>query len=52
MKIEHIAVYVKDLEKARKFYIKYFGAVSNEMYHNIINNYQLTMNNYGRADRL
>lgn len=35
MKIEHIAVYVKDLEKARKFYIKYFGAVSNEMYHNL-----------------
>ena len=28
----------KALEKARKFYIKYFGAVSNEMYHNIINN--------------
>lgn len=35
MNIEHIAVYVKDLEKARKFYIKYFGAVSNEMYHNL-----------------
>ncbi|MCH5297748.1 MAG: VOC family protein [Ruminococcus sp.] len=34
MKIEHIAVYVKDLEKTREFYIKYFGAVSNEIYHN------------------
>lgn len=38
MKIEHIAVYVKNLEKAREFYIKYFDAVSDEMYHNIINN--------------
>lgn len=35
MEIEHIAIYVKDLEKTRKFYIKYFGAVSNEMYHNV-----------------
>lgn len=35
MKIEHIAVYVKNLEKTRDFYIKYFDAVSNEMYHNV-----------------
>lgn len=35
MKIEHIAVYVKDLEKTRDFYIKYFDAVSNEMYRNV-----------------
>lgn len=35
MNIEHIALYAKDLEKTRKFYIKYFGAVSNEMYHNV-----------------
>lgn len=35
MNIEHIALYVKDLEKTREFYIKYFDAVSNEMYHNV-----------------
>lgn len=34
MKIEHIAMYVNDLEAAKEFFIKYFGAVSNEMYHN------------------
>ena len=34
MKIEHIAMYVNELEKARDFFIKYFGAVSNEGYHN------------------
>ena len=34
MRIEHIAMYVTDLEKARIFFEKYFGAVSNELYHN------------------
>ena len=34
MKIEHIAMYVNDLERTREFFEKYFGAVSNEGYHN------------------
>ena len=34
MKIEHIAMYVQDLEKARDFFVKYFEAKSNAMYHN------------------
>lgn len=34
MKINHIAMYVKDLEKSKEFYIKYFGAKSNEKYIN------------------
>lgn len=34
MKIEHIAMYVNELEKARDFFVKYLGAVSNEGYHN------------------
>lgn len=34
MRIEHIAMYVNDLEKTRAFFAKYFGAVSNEGYHN------------------
>ena len=34
MYIEHIAMYVNDLEKAREFFVKYFNAVSNEGYHN------------------
>lgn len=34
MKIEHIAFWVNDLEKIKSFYEKYFGAVSNEKYHN------------------
>ena len=34
MKIEHIAMYVNDIEKTREFFIKYFDAISNEGYHN------------------
>ena len=34
MRIEHIAMYVNDLEAAKDFFMKYFGAVSNEGYHN------------------
>jgi len=34
MKIEHIAMYVKDLEKTKAFFIKYFGAKANDGYHN------------------
>ena len=34
MEIEHIAMYVNDLEKARSFFMQYLGARSNEGYHN------------------
>ena len=34
MRIEHIAMYVSDLEGARAFFEKYFGAVYNGMYRN------------------
>lgn len=34
MKIEHIAMYINDLEKARSFFMQYLGAKSNEGYHN------------------
>lgn len=34
MKIEHIAMYVSDLERVRAFFIKYFEAKSNGGYHN------------------
>ncbi len=35
MKIEHIAMYVNDLEKARDFFVKYLGGKSNDGYHNV-----------------
>lgn len=40
MKIEHIALYVNDLEGARKFFMKYLGAQSNDGYHNPRTNFR------------
>jgi lactoylglutathione lyase len=34
MRIEHVAIWVKDLEVMRSFYEKYCNATSNEKYHN------------------
>ncbi|NIG54527.1 VOC family protein [Chitinophaga sp. Cy-1792] len=34
MGIEHIAIWVANLEHMRLFYIKYFGATSNDLYFN------------------
>ena len=34
MRIEHIVMYVNDLERAKDFFIKYFHAKSNDGYHN------------------
>ncbi|MBR3042082.1 MAG: VOC family protein [Eubacterium sp.] len=34
MKIEHVAMYVNDLENARDFFVKYFNGKSNDGYHN------------------
>ena len=34
MRIEHVAMYVNDLEKAKDFFMKYFNATPNEEYHN------------------
>ena len=34
MKIDHIALYCLDLERMKDFFIRYFNAVSNDMYHN------------------
>lgn len=34
MKLDHIALYVLDLEQAKDFFIRYFNASANNMYHN------------------
>ncbi len=40
MKIEHVAMYVNDLEKARDFFVKYFDGKANEGYHNKKTNFK------------
>ncbi len=34
MKIEHLAIWVRDLEAMKGFYLQFFDLVSNEKYHN------------------
>ena len=34
MRISHIAMYVRDLEVVKEFYIRFFGAKTGELYHN------------------
>lgn len=40
MYIEHIAMYVSDLERTRKFFVTYFNAKCGEMYHNKKTNFK------------
>ena len=40
MKIEHIALYVEDLEVTKNFFIKYLGAKANNGYHNPRTNFR------------
>lgn len=35
MYLEHVAMYVNDLEGAKEFFIRYFGAKANDGYHNV-----------------
>lgn len=40
MKIEHVALYVKDIEKAKIFFTQYLGGTANAIYHNKKTNFQ------------
>jgi lactoylglutathione lyase len=40
IRIEHLALWVNDLEAMRAFYVDVFGAVSNELYHNPKKNFR------------
>ena len=52
MKIEHIALYVNDPEKARDFFITYFAAASNEGYHNKITDFRSYFLSFEDGSRL
>lgn len=52
MKIEHIAVYVNDLEKVRNFFMKYLGATSNDGYYNPQTNFRSYFLSFDNGARL
>ena len=52
MKIEHVAVYVNDLEKVRNFFMKYLGATSNDGYYNPQTNFRSCFLSFDNGARL
>lgn len=53
MKIEHVAIYVHELEKAKEFFEKYFAAKAGKIYHNLktgFSSYFLTFENGARLE--
>lgn len=52
MNIEHIALYVKYLEKAKDFFVRYFDAQPNELYHNKNTNFQSYFLSFDSGARL
>ncbi len=52
MKIEHIAMYVADLEGAKAFFETYLGAVSNAGYHNNVTDFRSYFLSFGDGARL
>ena len=52
MKIEHVALYVNDLDKARDFFVKYLDAKSNEGYHNVKTDFRSYFLSFDEGARL
>ena len=52
MHIEHIAMYVNDLEATRDFFVKYFNATSNDGYHNRTTDFRSYFLNFDDGARL
>lgn len=52
IRIEHVAVYVHDLEAMREFYQTYFGAKANDQYHNPTTGLRTYFLTFGSGARL
>ena len=52
MKIEHVAMYVNDLEKAKDFFIQYLGGKANTGYHNRKTGFQSYFISFDEGTRL
>ena len=52
MHIEHIAMYVNDIEKTKEFFVNYFNATSNEGYHNPNTEFRSYFLTFGDGARL
>ena len=51
-KIEHMAVWVTDLEKMKEFYIRYFNGTANQKYVNPVRGFSSYFISFGEGPRL
>lgn len=52
MKIEHIAIWVKDIETMKDFYVKYFDGVANDKYVNLQKSFESYFITFKSGSRL
>ena len=52
MKIEHVAIWAKDLDKMKEFYVRYFNATANQKYHNESKNFTSYFLSFESGSRL
>ncbi len=52
IKIEHLAVWVSDLEKMKSFYLQHFNATAGDLYFNPKKNFQSYFLSFGDGPRL
>ena len=52
MKINHIGLYVSDIEAAKNFFVTYFGATTNDMYRNEKKGFCSYFLTFGDASRI
>lgn len=52
IRIEHVAIWVDDLEKMKEFYVKYFNAEPGEKYVNKVRRYSSYFMQFDRSARL
>lgn len=52
MILEHVAIWSKDIEQLKAYYCRYFGATSNDMYHNVSKNFKSYFLSFDTGARL
>lgn len=52
MRIDHFAMYVLDIERMKNFFVEYFDAVANDMYHNLRTDFKSYFLTFGDGSRI
>lgn len=52
MRIDHIAIWTRDLEQMKKFYCTYFGAIASKPYHNPVKQFSSYFLTFSEGSRI